>query len=113
MCGLLMSCGTGRKSIKAESGLSPQEQRKFDYFFLEALRMNSLEKEDAAFDLLKRAAEIDTASAVVQYELSTYYLQVGQTEKAYNSLHAAAEKEKDNFWYNTLYAAVGKPLRTV
>lgn len=110
LCGLLMSCGTGRKSIKAESGLSPQEQRKFDYFFLEALRMNSLEKEDAAFDLLKRAAEIDTASAVVQYELSTYYLQVGQTEKAYNSLHAAAEKEKDNFWYNTLYARLASRL---
>ena len=38
--------------------LAPALQRKYDYFFLEAVRMKTLQKYDAAFDLLQYCLRI-------------------------------------------------------
>ena len=45
LCAILISCGTSRqggkkqrKGTKAQVVLTPEQQRKYDYFFLEASR---------------------------------------------------------------------------
>ena len=67
-----------KKKVQKEevlaSQLTEEQQRKYDYFFLEADRMKNLGKQDAAFDLLQQAAAIDTTSAVVKYNLANYNL---------------------------------------
>ena len=60
---LLVSCGTSRKQAKALSAkpvaeLTPEQQRKYDYFFLEAARLKIQKDYDAAFDLLQHCLTI-------------------------------------------------------
>lgn len=108
------SCGSnrnfGRKKTDVGKGLSESDQRKFDYFFLEADRMKNLGKQDAAFDLLQQAAAIDTSSAVVKYNLANYYLHLKKPQLAYDCLKEAAEKSPDNYWYNVMAANLAQNL---
>lgn len=108
------SCGSGRNAGKnkmnAEFALSENDQRKFDYFFLEADRMKNLGKMDAAFDLLQQAASIDTSSAVVKYYLASYYLHLKKPQIAYDYLKDAAAKSPDNYWYNVMAANLAQNL---
>lgn len=57
---LLASCGSSRKVEKQsdqvavqEINLTPEQQRKYDYFFLEASRLKVKKEYTAAFDLLQ------------------------------------------------------------
>lgn len=80
------------------------ERQKFEYFYLEAERQKAIGHDDAAFDLMSRAAEIDTASAAARFFLAPYYLRLGMYDKARNDLRYAAEQYPDNYWYNVVYA---------
>ena len=104
------SRGLGRKKAAAGKELSELDQRKFDYFFLEADRMKNLGKQDAAFDLLQQAATIDTSSAVVKYNLANYYLLLKKPQLAYDCLKEAAAKSPDNYWYNIMAANLAQNL---
>lgn len=90
--------------------LSENDQRKLDYFFLEADRMKNLGKMDAAFDLLQQAAVVDTSSAVVKYNLANYYLHLKKPQLAYDCLRDAAAKSPDNYWYNVMAANLAQNL---
>ena len=57
---VLNSCGTlrqekkqGTVGVQREARLSPEQQRKYDYFFLEATKLKAKKEYDAAFDLLQ------------------------------------------------------------
>lgn len=104
------SRGLGRKKAAAGKELPELDQRKFDYFFLEADRMKNLGKQDAAFDLLQQAATIDTSSAVVKYNLANYYLLLKKPQLAYDCLKEAAAKSPDNYWYNIMAANLAQNL---
>ena len=76
---LLVSCGTSRKQAKALSAkpvaeLTPEQQRKYDYFFLEAARLKIQKDYDAAFDLLQHCLTINPNASSALYELAQYYL---------------------------------------
>ena len=81
LVGLLASCGTSR-SLKRENkqvatsikSLSPEKQRRYDYYFLEAIRMKAQNEYDAAFDLLQHCLRIDPNASSALYEISQYYL---------------------------------------
>ena len=60
LIGMLVSCGTvkrtsgvsGNKAVVEEKDpLTPEQRRKYDYFFLEALRMKEKGDLDAAFEM--------------------------------------------------------------
>jgi len=79
---LLSSCGVSKKiqspdMLKEETDyLSANDRRKFDYFYLEGTRLAQKGEIDAAFDMLRQAAAVDTMSASVKYALASYYLQL-------------------------------------
>lgn len=108
------SCGSSRNFVKKRTdvrpALSESDQRKFDYFFLEADRMKNLGKMDAAFDLLQQAAAIDSSSAVLKYNLANYYLHLKKPQIAYDYLKEAAAKYPDNYWYNSMAANLAQNL---
>lgn len=111
---LLVSCGTSRKAsvsakdktiVEWEDPLSFEQRRKFDYYFLEALRLKEKGELDAAFDMYSHCLEIDSQSAAVQYELAQFYMFLGQTQKGENLLRKAVSLVPDNYWYKQTLAS--------
>ena len=67
LIGMLVSCGTvkrasglsGNKAVVEEKDpLTPEQRRKYDYFFLEALRMKEKGDLDAAFEMYSHCLDI-------------------------------------------------------
>ena len=77
---ILASCGSSQrvgktgaaKSAQQLVTLSDEQQRKYDYFFLEATRLKGKKEYDAAFDLLKHCLTINPQAASALYEISQY-----------------------------------------
>ena len=111
---LLVSCGTSRKAsvsakdktiVGLEDPLSFEQRRKFDYYFLEALRLKEKGELDAAFDMYSHCLEIDSQSAAIQYELAQFYMFLGQTQKGESLLRKAVSLEPDTYWYKQTLAS--------
>ena len=81
------------------SGLTAEQQRKYDYYFLEAIRLKALQKYDAAFDLLQHCLEINPQAASALYELSQYYIYLKDDAFALHLLEEAVRYAPDNYWY--------------
>ena len=102
---LLVSCGTSRKQTKALSAkpaenLTPEQQRKYDYFFLEAARLKIQKDYDAAFDLLQHCLTINPNASSALYELAQYYLFLKQVPQGQAALEKAVKNDPDNYWYS-------------
>jgi len=106
----LFSCGSSRKtSISSKNSLNvdllaPEERRKFDYFFLEAVRLKQKGDMDAAFDMYSHCLGIDPHSAVTLFELGKLYMYLGQPVKGESLLSKAMESEPGNYWYKETLA---------
>lgn len=113
---LLSSCGVSKKiqspdMLKEETDyLSANDRRKFDYFYLEGTRLAQKGEIDAAFDMLRQAAAVDTMSASVKYALASYYLQLNKPQIAYDMIKDAARIDKDNYWYGMMLANLAQNL---
>lgn len=110
---VLTSCGTARtgrtaKSAKDEGAFSPigktyvtaEQQRKYDYFFLEAMRMKEKKEYDAAFGLLQHCLDINPGASSALYEVSQYYLFLRQVPQGQAALEQAVAYAPDNYWYS-------------
>ncbi|MDR0891717.1 MAG: tetratricopeptide repeat protein [Mediterranea sp.] len=102
---LIGSCGTTSK-VKKDSvptatrhELSAEQQRKYDYYFLEAVRQEQKLDYTAAFGMLKHCLDIDPEAASALYEMSHYYQYLRQTPKAQAVLEKAVNNAPDNYWY--------------
>lgn len=114
LAGIFFSCGSVRKSTNPSSinalskeadPLSFEERRKFDYFFLEAVRLKEKGELDAAFDMYSHCLAIHPESAVVLYELAKYYMYLGQSEKGEEALVKSVKIEPGNYWYKETLAS--------
>ena len=104
-CGTSNKQKTTRHKVSAqETVLSPEESRKFDYFFLEAMRMKQKGDLDAAYELLQHCIEINPESGATLYELAKFYLYLGQEEKGEQALKKAVHSNESNFWYKQTLA---------
>lgn len=86
--------------------LTVEERRKFDYYFYEAMKAKSVNKYDAAFDLLKYCQAIDSTNANVYFELGNYYSLLDNKNKALDFFRKATAYDSDNFYYNMAYASL-------
>ncbi len=80
--------------------LPPEVQRKYDYFFLEAIRKKMQGKYDEAFELLRHCLNINPEAASAQYELAQFYLYLKQPDLGVRALEQAVKSAPDNFWYS-------------
>ncbi|RHJ51274.1 tetratricopeptide repeat protein [Bacteroides sp. AM10-21B] len=103
-CVLFVSCGTSRQKMKVQSVetavLAPEQQRKYDYFFLEAARLKIQKDYDAAFDLLQHCLTINPNASSALYELAQYYLFLKQMPQGQAALEKAVENDPGNYWYS-------------
>ena len=104
VCVLLVSCGTSRQKARVRpmeaAVLTPEQQRKYDYFFLEAARLKAQKKYDAAFDLLQHCLTINPDASSALYELAQYHLFLKQVPQGRAALEKAVANDPDNYWYS-------------
>jgi len=94
-----------QKTLPA-SQLTDEEQRRYDYFFLEATRLKMRKEYAAAFDLLQHCLTIAPDEPSALYEMAQYYLFLKQVPLAQASLKKAVENAPDNYWYSQALAGV-------
>ncbi len=75
------------------------DDKKYDYFFLEAARQQSAGKYSEAFSLLEHARKLNPNAAEVYYYLSLYYSQMKKDSLALAYLEKAAKLNPDNQTY--------------
>lgn len=112
---LLLPAGLWASDVKTPvqaslNQLSPEQQRKFDYFYYEAANLKNAGKYDAAYDLFSYCLSLDTASSPVLYELAMFQLQRNRPEKAVEMLKSAVAHSDDNFTYRMTLAGLYRNL---
>lgn len=105
VCVLLVSCGTSRRGVKVQPAgaaveLTAEQQRKYDYFFLEAVRLKIKKDYAAAFNLLQHCLTINPNASSALYELAQYYMFLKQMPQGQAALEKAVENAPDNYWYS-------------
>ena len=102
----LVSCGTVKSTREkpavalAQSSLTPEQQRKYDYFFLEAMRLKEKKDYASAFGLLQHCLDIHPNAASALYEVSQYYMFLRQVPQGQEALEKAVASAPDNYWYS-------------
>jgi len=86
--------------------LSPNLQRKYDYFFLEATRLKAKGELDAAFELYKHCLSINPDAASALSEISQFYFLLKEPQKGLECMEKAVRNEPDNYWYNQNLASI-------
>ncbi len=93
-------------AIVVQDTLSAEQQRKFDYFYLEALRLKGERKYSAAFDMIYHCQTINPRAPEVQYELGQYYLTLQKNTQSLSAFKAAVNAAPQNYWYNQALASL-------
>ena len=108
---MLAGCGTTGKPSKgknlvlqSQTSLTAEEQRKFDYFFLEGLRLKHKEEYSAAYAMFEHCLDINPNSAATLYEISLFYMALGMENKREEALKHAIKLDESNFWYKQMLA---------
>ncbi|MDR1742545.1 MAG: tetratricopeptide repeat protein [Dysgonamonadaceae bacterium] len=90
--------------------LDAQTQRKFDYYFYEALNAKVQEKYDKALDLLLYCYAMDSTNASVLNELGSFYNVLDEHSKALRFFRKAVKYDPSNYYYNVALAEQSKEM---
>lgn len=104
---LCTSCGTARRAVVPtdEVALPIPEQRKYEYYFLEAIRLEQQQRYDEAYEMLQHCLTIYPTAPSAQYKMAAYHFAMNQKAKAAEALQKAVEGEPDNYWYKQSLAS--------
>lgn len=86
------------------------DNRKFDYFFYEGLKLKAAGQYDAAYDVFNHCMAIDSTASALLYELSSFYIQLNRPEKALDMLKRAVANSPDNFTYRLALATMNRNM---
>ena len=91
------------------------DELKADYIFMEALRQHSADNEDAYYDLLRRANELNPSESDIDFYLGFYTALMAQNdsvlgEKGYNMMRSHFDKVPSDFYNNRIYGAINDQL---
>ncbi len=79
--------------------LSPNDRKRYDYLFLEAMRQQNAGHFDAAYDLLNHCLEIDSTAAEAYYMLAMYLTELKKDTLALQNIERAAALDSTNETY--------------
>ena len=106
------ACGTAQRPVStgiqtsiAET-LSPEQQRKYDQFFLDAILEREKGHSDAAFDLLRHCLDINPNASEAHYFIAQYYNALDADSLSLAHFQRAAELNPDNETYMETLAQV-------
>ena len=87
-----------------------QTRKKFDYFYLEALRLKESDKHSEAYTALQYALKIDSTSSAALALLANYYLFLRQDSLAVGALQKALDYSPQNFDYKVSLANIYREM---
>lgn len=99
-------CIHAQNSQLAGQMLTQAEQRKFDYFYYEGVKLKNAEQFDASFEMFRHCLEIDSTSSAALFELSSYYIQLNRPESAVLLMKKAIAYAPDNHEYRSTLATL-------
>lgn len=76
-----------------------EQQKKFNYFFYQAIEKRRQAKFDEAVEYLQRCKELQPQTATVYYELSVINSLCGNQKEAFDLLQKAAQLDSQNVYY--------------
>ena len=79
--------------------LPRQDQRRFDYFYMEAVRMRNLGKYPEAYELYKHALLINPDAPEALFDMANFCNYLGSQEETQRYYERAAELAPQNEWY--------------
>lgn len=83
----------------SQDSLSANDSRRYDYFFIEAVRQQNAENYTAAFDLLNRCIAINPKAAEAYYLRAMYFSELGNDTMALADIERAAALSPNNDTY--------------
>lgn len=105
---LAVSCATLHSTSSTQAGHqtpSQEEQRKYEYFYLEAVRLEQQGRYDEAFEMLQHCLSICPDASSALYKTANYYIILGRKDLALEALQQSADMEPDNYWYQQTLAS--------
>lgn len=93
-----------------EKGLSFEQQKKLDYFYLEGLRLKANGEKSNAYHAFQHALKVDSTSSATLFELSNYYLSLRAYYQALESLEKATLYSPENLQYKLALANLNRDL---
>jgi tetratricopeptide (TPR) repeat protein len=96
-------------SINAQV-LDDLTQRKFDYYFFQALNAKALGKYDEAMDLFQHCYALDSTNANVLAELGAFFTVLEESNKALELLRRAVYFDETNFHYNMMLVGLSHQM---
>ena len=101
------ACSSSRKVVATDKvpALTKAEQGKYEYYFLEAVRLEQQECYDEAFEMLRHCLGICPTAPSALYKTATYLFFLNNKEQALEALLKAVEYEPNNYWYRQTLAS--------
>ena len=90
--------------------IDSDNQRKFDYYFYDALSAKAQGNYAEAFDLFQHCYALDSTKANVLSELSGFYNVLPENSKAAVFLEKALDKDPHNYYYNMMMGSFYRDL---
>lgn len=100
---LLSSCSVPNKLKSVTllpSKLNETAQKRFDYYYYEALKLKEEEKYDQALDAFRFCLNEDSTDAAVLSEAGIFYAISGLNDEALKCMEKAVKYDQNNWWYN-------------
>ena len=107
---LFLSSGPLFAQDSSQWVIDADSQRKFDYYFYDALNAKAQGNYAEALNLFQHCHALDSTNASVLSELSGFYNVLQEKSKALYFLHKAVEIEPDNYYYNMMLASLSSEL---
>ena len=106
----------GNRPVEADTSLvccqTEEQQRRYDYYYLEAIRLKLKQQYDAAYEMVQHCLSIDPEAPSALYEAAQFYLMLKMTGKSQAALETAVRNAPDNYWYSqglaNLYLQTGQ-----
>lgn len=95
----LLFAGMMLPAFASKTGEAGCDDGRFDYLYFEAIAREQAGQQDQAFELLRRAVEVDSLSAPALSALADYYQKLGNPEKALALMKQAVACDTANYWY--------------
>lgn len=114
----VVATGAPRKKTQPQPWAKGADQRKADLYFMEAQRQNLLDNDDAFFDLMSQAYQLDTTDTGVAQLLGYYMLALGQNDttyarKGFEMMGRRFEQNPADYYSSVFYGMINDRLGNV
>lgn len=107
---LFLSSGSLFAQDSSQWVIDTDNQRKFDYYFYDALSAKAQGNYAEALSLLQHCQALDSTNASVLSELSGFYNVLQEKSKAIYYLRKAVKIDPDNYYYNMMLGTLSSEL---